>query len=292
MEDPMPAVPGAPSHQRHRRRLRASEVRQQMLEAGRIRALETGVGVSLEDISMEEIIQLARVPRSSVYRLWPYKSDYAADLLIYLAGPAGYLGGHQVFDPATYDVARKTMAEHGHRLDSREDRRAVLCEVVRLAVTRNFQHLLDDQQWRVHLAMLATLGSIRDSQARAAVAAALEVGEARARQNMAALIEEIMATIGLRLRSPHATIEHLVVAGVSILQNLALRHALTADAVGLTTPDPENPGKLTGDLIREHLPGPAGLDGQPTRWSLPALTYLGLVDSFVEPDPAFRPISH
>jgi hypothetical protein len=108
---------------------------------------------------------------------------------------------------------------------------------------------------------------------------------------MAALLEEIMATIGLRLRSPSATIEHLVVAGVSILQNLALRHALSTDAVGRTTPGHEHPCKATGDLIKELLPGPAGLDGQPTTWTLPALTYLGLVDSFIEPDPAFQPAS-
>ena len=239
---------------------------------------------------MEEIIRQARVPRSSVYRLWPYKSDYAADLLVYLAGPSGYLGGHEVFDPDTYDVARKTMAEHSHLLDSRKNRRAVFCEIVRLAVTRNFEHMLEDQNWRVHLAMLATLSSIRDSEARATVAAALEAGEAQARKHMAALIEEVMTKVGLRLRNPSATIEHLVVAGASILQNLALRHALTADSAR-TTPDPGNPRKATGDLIRETLPGPAGIDGQPTTWTLPALTYLGLVDSFVEPDPAVQPVS-
>src|ERR1700722_1526129 len=153
----MPADSGPPSPKVPRRRMRAEDVRQRMLEAGRSWALSAGVGISLQDVSMEEIIQQALLPRSSVYRLWRFKSGYAADLLIFLAGPGGYMGGRQVFDPATYDVARKTMAEHAGRLGSWEGRRAVLREVVRLAVTSNFQRMIEDQSWRIHLAMLATL---------------------------------------------------------------------------------------------------------------------------------------
>lgn len=281
-------VDAAPTPRPRRRRLRAHDVRQKMLEAGLAWVRETGVGVCLEDVGMEDVIVRADVPRASVYRIWTSKSDFAADLLVYLAGPGGYLGGRQVFDPATFDVARKTMADHDHLLDSDEGRRAVLCEVVRRAVDSNFKRMLEEQSWRLHLAMLATIDSIDNSEARTSVATALEEGEAQARQSIVDLVKEIMAIIGLRLRDPRATVEHLVIAGVSLLQNLAIRHALTADTVSPALMSQNNAFALSGDLISQPLPGPAGIDGEPVNWTLPALAYLSLVDAFAEPDPAFR----
>lgn len=279
----------APSPRPRRSRLPAHDVRQKMLDAGLAWVRETGVGVCLEEVSMEEVIAQADVPRASVYRMWSSKSEFGADLLVYLAGPGGYLSGRQVFDPATFDVARKTMADHDDLLDSDEGRRAVLCEVVRRAVDTNFKHMLKDQNWRVHLAMLATINSIDNSETRASLATALEEGEAQARQNIVGLVKEIMETIGLRLRDPRATVEHLVIAGVSLLQNLAIRHALSADAISPAWMSQNSASALSGDLISQPLPGPAGIDGKPANWTLPALAYLSLVDAFAEPDPAFRP---
>ncbi len=285
----MHVAPSAPPvGQPRRSRLRAEDVRHRMLEAGRDWAGRAGVGVSLEEISMEDVIQQAGVPRSSVYRMWNYKSEFAADLLVYLAGPGGYLSGRSVFDPDTFDVARKTMAEHAHLLATDDGRRRVLCAVVCLAVNRNFERMLDDHNWRVHLAMLATLTSIRDCAARMTVAAALEAGEAQARAGIVSLIQEIMATVGLRLRDPASSVEHLVIAGVSLLQNLAVRHALTVASIAPGPAGCTGPSKASGDFIAEALPGPAGVGDSPVRWSLPALAYLSLVDAFAELDPDFR----
>jgi hypothetical protein len=158
-----------------------------------------------------------------------------------------------------------------------------------MAVTRNFEHMLEDQNWRVHLAMLATLNSIRDGQARSTVAAALEEGEAQARDAIVVLIEEVMATVGLRLRDPASSLEHLVIAGVSLLQNLAVRRSLTADSICPGSERRSLPAKVSGDLIADPLPGPAGVREGSTRWSLPALAYLSLVDAFAELDPGFQP---
>src|SRR6516164_7519707 len=66
-------------------RVAAEEVRQRMLDAGRELALEAGAALTIEHLRLEEVIQRARVPRSSVYRLWPYREDYTDDLLCYLA---------------------------------------------------------------------------------------------------------------------------------------------------------------------------------------------------------------
>jgi AcrR family transcriptional regulator len=285
----MQAVNAALATSRPRpRRLPAATVRQRMMKAGLATALQAGVGVSLENVSMEDVILRARVPRSSVYRIWPYKSDFIADLMVYLAGPGGYMSGRQVFDPATYDVAHKVMAEHRDLLATMDGRRKVLCEVVRQAVSTNFQAMLHDQVWRVHDVLLATLHSIKNIDARTAIATALEAGEATARQEMVSLVEEIMATIGIRIRIPGLRVEHLVIAGVSLLQSLAERHVLTEDVLG---PEwSQQPGRqpTSGSLIAELLPGPPGVEDEPAQWTLPALAYLALVDSFSELDPAFE----
>jgi len=41
-------------------------------------------------------------------------------------------------------------------------------------------------------------------------------------------------------------------------------------------------------LLNTPVPGP-GLDGKPTEWTLAALAYLGVLDSFLEQDPDFVP---
>ncbi len=286
----MPTETVARQHaRRERRRMTADQVRRKMLEAGRSLARQIGLGASLEEISMEEVIRRARVPRSSVYRIWPYKSDFAADLLIYLAGPSGYLSGGDVFDAATFEVARKTIAMYRHCLISPQGRRAVLCEVVRRAVNANFTHMLEDPTWGLHHALLATLGSIKDRAAKAAVAAALEEAEAVSRANISGLVQEIMAAVGLRLRDPRAKIEHLVIAGSSLLDTLALRHALTADmTAGTDRGGAYGRSETSGSLVRTILPGPDTPDGTPAEWSLPALSYLALVDAFTELDPDFE----
>ena len=76
-------------------RVPAEEVRQRMLDAGRELAIEAGAALTIEHLRLEEVIQRARVPRSSVYRLWSYRDEYIDDLLCYLAG-----AGHRVRQPA------------------------------------------------------------------------------------------------------------------------------------------------------------------------------------------------
>ncbi|HXC84078.1 MAG TPA: TetR/AcrR family transcriptional regulator, partial [Trebonia sp.] len=65
-------------------RMPAEEVRQRMLDAGRELAIDAGAALTIEHLRLEEVIQRARVPRSSAYRMWPYKDEYIDDLLSYL----------------------------------------------------------------------------------------------------------------------------------------------------------------------------------------------------------------
>src|SRR5499433_4242865 len=80
-------------------RVAAEEVRQRMLDAGRELALEAGAALTIEHLRLEEVIQRARVPRSSVYRMWPYKENYIDDLLCYLAGEGNWFSERGILDP-------------------------------------------------------------------------------------------------------------------------------------------------------------------------------------------------
>ena len=88
-------------------RVPAEEVRQRMLDAGRELANEAGAALTIEHLRLEEVIQRARVPRSSVYRMWAYREEYIDDLLCYLAGERSWFSDRPVLDPGTFaDVKR------------------------------------------------------------------------------------------------------------------------------------------------------------------------------------------
>jgi AcrR family transcriptional regulator len=263
-------------------RVPAEQVRQRMLETGRELALESGAALTIEHLRLEEIIQRARVPRSSVYRMWPYKEDYIDDLLCYLAGPGSWFSENGVFDPETFAVVERILADNKHRLAAPEGRRAVFREVIRLAVARNYQALSGSPAWRLHTALVTTLGSTRNSAARERIVSALEEGQSRSRGSLVALWGHLSEVVGLRLRDPARTAEHMTLAGGLLVQSMALRNVQVQAIPG------------TGDaakvdvLMNAPIPGP-GLDGETVEWSLAAFAYLGILDAFVELDPDFEP---
>lgn len=269
-----------------RRRTPAAQVRAQMLQAAADVVLDSGLDVSLEALSLEDLIQLARVPRSSVYRQWPYKDAFIDDLLCHLAGPDGLLGSQGVFDQQTVDAVRGTIAANEQLLRTGQGRRALLCEIVRLGAGQNFRAHLGARM-RMRTALMAAVGSSKNMHARGAIAAAIQAASARSRDNIIELLQYVMNTLGLRLRQPGMTVAQLQAAGAALIQGLALRHDVAAAAAGQqngTGPQGGPPDQIAS----EPVPGP-GLDGKTAEWTLAAIAYLGIVDAFLEPDPAFKP---
>lgn len=265
-------------------RVPAEEVRQRMLDAGRELALELGAALTIEHLRLEEVIQRARVPRSSVYRMWPYKEEYVDDLLGYLAGAGNWFNERPVFDPETVNVLTRVVEDNAGLLGSLEGRRALLCEVVRVAIARNYRALTESTPWRLHMALSATLGSTRSDEARQKIAASLEDAQRVSRESLVMLFGFLAEALGLRLRNPAVTAEHVQLAAGLLVQGLALRNVqVQAAAAG-----PTREATHVDALLNSPIPGP-GLDGKPAEWSLAAFAYLGVVDAFVELDPDFTP---
>jgi hypothetical protein len=281
-----------------------------MLDAGRELALEAGAALTIEHLRLEQVIQRARVPRSSAYRLWPYKDDYIDDLLSYLAGAGSWFSDRPVLAPETHQAVARALDDNEDLLATPGGRRALLMEVVRVTSAANYALLSDDGPWRLHMALVATLGSTRTGAARRRIAAALEDAQAKSRDSMVALFGLIAARIGLRLRDPAFTVEHMTLAGGLLVQSLALRNAQVQAALG----NPEAAGTGAPDdapavsaaqggaagaavpvaarhvdgLLNAPLPGPGLHDGT-APWTLAAFAYLGILDAFTELDPDFIP---
>jgi hypothetical protein len=266
-------------------RVPAEEVRRRMLEAGRELAIEAGAALTIEHLRVEEIIQRARVPRSSAYRMWPYREEYIDDLLCYLAGAGNWFNDRPVFDPETFTVLKQVVEDNRELTGSPEGRRALLREIVRLTVAQNYGALTESGTWRLHMALSATLGSTRSGEARQKIAAALEESQRVSRDSLVAVFGFLAAELGLRMRDPAATIEHMQLAGGLLVQSVALRNVqVRAAADG----DDAGEAALVDTLLNVPLPGP-GLHGQPAEWTLAAFAYMGVVDAFIELDPDFTP---
>lgn len=266
-------------------RVPAEEVRRRMLEAGRELAIESGAALTIEHLRVEEIIQRARVPRSSAYRMWPYREEYIDDLLCYLAGAGNWFNDRPVFDPETFTVLKQAVEDNRELIGSPEGRRALLCEIVRLTVAQNYAALTESGTWRLHMALSATLGSTRSGEARQKIAAALEQSQRVSRDSLVAVFGFLAAELGLRMRHPDATIEHMQLAGGLLVQSVALRNVQVRAAAG---GDDSGEAALVDTLLNAPLPGP-GLHGQPAEWTLAAFAYMGVVDAFIELDPDFTP---
>jgi AcrR family transcriptional regulator len=270
-------------------RVPAEEVRKRMLDAGRELANEAGAALTIEHLRLEEVIQRARVPRSSVYRMWAYREDYIDDLLCHLAGGGSWFSDRPVLDPKTLADITQILTENAALLGTLEGRRALLCEITRVTVTRNYVGLSESTPWRLHMALVATLGSTRTGDARKRIAAALEDSQRRSREMMVSVLVQLVKVIGLRPRHPAYTLDHMALAGGLLVQCLALRNVQIQAAVGA----PEGPGlasasdtAMVDGLLNLPIPGP-GLDGQPGEWTMAAFAYLGVLDAFMELDPDF-----
>jgi len=260
----MPERPTAPTGLgRRNRRLSDQETRERMLRTALDMISRTGLTVSLDHISFEDVIRDADVSRSTAYRHWPYKDLFFSDLIKELASSA-----RPAIVAVEIALLKRVVSEHPDWPRTPQSRRSLILELIRQLALLDFQSLLASPEWRTYLALHATFSGLGDGDLRDQVQAALAQAEAEQIAFVARAWQHIADVFGYRLRPELATsFDTLATLLSATLRGLVISALSTS---GIAT-----------QLTVAH-PFGAGDDAP---WSLPAIGLASIATAFLEPDP-------
>ena len=228
---------------RRNRRLSDQETRDRMLRAARETINRTGLTVSLDHISFEDVIRDADVSRSTAYRHWPYKDLFFSDLVKELAASASPTIMHDEIQ-----LIKQVLAEHLDWLETPRLRHGLILELIRQLASLDFQAVLSSPDWRTYLALHATVSSLADGELRDHVQAALAEAEARRNAQVARAWRQLAGLFGYRLRPElAASFDTLATLLSAIMRGLVI--------TALSTPDLADQGSVAspfGALGADH----------------------------------------
>ena len=251
---------------RRRRRLSDQETEERMLEAALATVNRVGLTVSLEHISLEDVIREAGVSRSAVYRRWPYKDMFFSDLLRAIAKAAT---PSEVPEAGpTRESVGAVLREHQDSLRTPEGRHAVVVEMLRVGNLADLDALAKSTAWRTYVGLQATYLSLDDGELRDEIGASLAESERALVRRTATSFGYWMSLMGYRVKLGLAADAETVVA-------LAMPLVRGAIIMGPATPQ----------ITRESLQSdPFGVSAEAS-WSPVAIAMTSIVLSYVEPDP-------
>jgi len=224
----------------------------------------TGLTVSLDHLSFEDIIRDARVSRSAVYRRWPYKDLFFSDLVKELA-----LGATPTIVSEEVDLMKSVVAEHPDWLETPELRQGLFLELVRQLALFDFQTMFGSAGWRTYFALHATVMSLAGGALRDEVQAALAKSEKGRTARIANAWEQLAELFGYRLRPEvGATFEAMATLLSATMRGLII--------MALSTPE------IAGYRVAASPFGAARKD----EWSLAAMGLASVASAYLEPDPA------
>jgi AcrR family transcriptional regulator len=250
---------------RRRRRISDEETAQRMLDSAVAMVNSSGLTVSLEHISLEDVIRDSGVSRSAAYRRWPYKDLFVGDLLRTLANAAvpamvGTQGGTA--------LVQEIVSGHADELRTADGRQWVWSELLRRGAWHDFDAIHRSTEWRTYLALHATFDSLADGELRDEIQRALAESEQGFVERIAAVYQRIAVLLGYRLR-PGSEVGFRTVA---TLANATMRGLVIT---ALSTPETATE-RLRAD--------PLGT-GRTADWSLPGLAIASVITGQVEVDP-------
>ncbi len=251
---------------RRRKRIPDEETERRVLDAAVRAVSELGLTVSLEHLSFEEIIRDADVSRSSVYRRWPYKDLFFADLLLELARST------DLYDESDHPLVDALATIEERRDDLRTDagRRALVVDLLHRSLEQDLESVYASPRWRTYIALNATFAGLPDGDLRARVGDALKATERRFTAQRAALLARVIPLLGYRLVAPLEDPD-----GYELLA-----YAVGSTYTGLIIRALSDP-----DLLTHKRPlQPPGAP-HPDDWSTAALIATTTFLAFIEPDP-------
>jgi len=249
---------------RRGRRLSDAETEQRMLQAAVAMVSQTGLTVSLDHLSFEDVIRDADVSRSAVYRRWPYKDLFFSDLVKELAKDAT----PTIVNDET-ELMRRVVAEHQDWLETAELRHGLVIELLRRLALFDFEAMYESARWRTYIALHATCMSLAEGELRDQVQSALTQSEQSRTARVAQAWEQLTGLFGYRLRPElGATFETMATLLSATMRGLVI----------MALSDP-------GIAAQRTQASPFGAAGK-KEWSLAATGIASIASAFLEPDVA------
>lgn len=266
---------------RRRQRLSDAETADRMLAAAKAMVVGGGLTVSLEHLSFEDVIRDAGVARSAVYRRWPYKDLFWADVLVELAsGVAPTLRANR---EAIAAVSR-TLLSWADRLHQPGARLAAAADALRQGALREFETFDSSAQWRTYFAVNATFFSLPDGDLRERVRRALQRAEGTFIAELAASYQSVSELLGLRIK-PHTGLDFPAVAVLAM--GLIRGLVLMAPGNPQLADQRWTPAAGAAGVRADGADGADGSEaGEPgALWSLPAVGLAAVTVDQLEVDP-------
>jgi AcrR family transcriptional regulator len=234
-----------------------------MLDTARDTVVRSGLTVSLDHISVEELIHEAGVSRTAFYRRWPSRDLFLRDLIKELARNAV-----PSINDEEIEAIERVIAERADQLATPQDRDDLVAELIRELALMHFEMLNQSATWRTYLAVNVACASITDDDTRDEIRYALAQSEEEHIRAVAKAVEMLAGLVGYRLR-PEAAASFETIATL----NTAALHGLITMAIS-------DPGLATQRLRAAPL-----WTAKSAEWSLPGLALASIISVLLEPDP-------
>ncbi|WP_142118102.1 hypothetical protein [Rarobacter faecitabidus] len=223
------------------------------------------------------------MPRSSVFRIWQTKADYLVDLYETLAGPQGGARGslfaEQILKDEVFAGVDDAVSGLSGNLDDATTRRALLEEVIRTGVAKNFTAISAPSEWQTYAQMMISSPVLTD------LPDGLRIADTQVQTERDDVIAKLAdryrtlfeGTFRLKLRDPQVSYEHFVIAASSVIEGFATREVLArAASEGADTSDPSLHALTSNTIKRKDAAG------NEAEWLPSAIAYLGVVDAYFE----------
>lgn len=251
----------------HRRRLGEAETAERMLQTGVRMVSEVGLQVSFDALRLEEVITAAGVARSAVYKRWPRKEQYYAELLLRLASQAH--AATTVFESSSPSVVLGVAQQNLELFDSQQGRKSLLVEMCRQGAQHNYDSVVSRPDWSIYVTLHAALQTLPDNDFRNTLRCTLNRAEQEFAEKVTYFYERIINILGYRVSAqmPGTTISQLAMMGAAAVEGVAIRSAAMLEM---------QDNRLQMDPFQT---------GSTRAWSHVSLLFTSLVVSCLEPDP-------
>ncbi|WP_336659670.1 hypothetical protein [Leucobacter sp. USHLN153] len=234
-----------------------------------VRHVETvGLSLGINGTVIDRLTAEAGLSPKQFAQSWVSHDAFLADLFIELANQAQI----DRADTETLLTTWQYLSMRVGDLRSAEGRRSVLIDIIRTAAEYNFEVVTASSKWRTYAALSTTISAWPEGEARARVLEALRASEMSFVETMENFYRNVLPTVGYRLRPMfNNDYQPFAVAAASVIEGLGIVRA---------TVPPLVEAHFTRSIERAN-----GVDEE--SWSVAALSFMGVVDAFIEPDPAF-----